>query len=111
MKFFEEIIRWENRKKTLLFHLIFWTLYYLLFGLIWVKEGNYKASFHLEFVLLPARILAVYVTIYSLIPLLLLRQKFLKFVISYVGLLLACAVMQCFFIHFFYEDGSKLLLS
>lgn len=111
MKFFEEIIHWENRKKTLLFHLLFWTLYYLFFGIIWVKEGDYKASFHLEFVLLPARMLAVYVTIYALIPVLLLRQKFLKFIASYLGLLFTCAIIQCFFIYFFYENSSEFLFS
>jgi len=111
MKFFEEIIHWRNKKKTFLLHLFFWILYYLFFGLIWAKNGDYKSAFHLEFVLLPARMLAVYVTIYSLIPLFLLQQRFLKFLGSYLTLLLTCAITQCFFIYFFYENGTDWVLA
>lgn len=45
-------------------HISFWVLYYLLFSFIWASNKDYLASFFLEFVLLPIRVMAVYFTIY-----------------------------------------------
>ncbi|WP_420603728.1 LytR/AlgR family response regulator transcription factor [Flagellimonas sp.] len=85
-------------------HVVFWVLYYVLFGLIWVGDKGYLASFYLEFVLLPIRILAVYVTIYFLLPRFLLKRKFLNFFIGYGLTLLLGGILQRVFIHLFYED-------
>lgn len=85
-------------------HVVFWVLYYLLFGLIWVGEEGYLASFYLEFVLLPIRILAVYVTIYFLLPRFLLKKKFKAFLIGYGLTMLLGGIMQRIFIHLFYEE-------
>ncbi|SHG54420.1 LytR/AlgR family response regulator transcription factor [Flagellimonas flava] len=85
-------------------HAIFWVLYYILFGLIWVGEEGYLASFYLEFVLLPIRILAVYVTIYFLLPKYLLKRKFTSFFLGYGILLFIGGIMQRVFIHLFYEE-------
>ncbi|MEO9512285.1 MAG: LytTR family DNA-binding domain-containing protein [Flavobacteriaceae bacterium] len=85
-------------------HVVFWVLYYLLFGLIWVGEEGYLASFYLEFILLPIRILAVYVTIYFLLPRFLLKRKFKSFFIGYGLIMLLGGIMQRVFIHFFYEE-------
>ncbi|SNY94793.1 LytR/AlgR family response regulator transcription factor [Flagellimonas pacifica] len=85
-------------------HAIFWVLYYVLFGLIWVGDKGYLASFYLEFVLLPIRILAVYVTIYFLLPRFLLKRKFLNFFIGYGLTLLLGGILQRVFIHLFYEE-------
>jgi hypothetical protein len=76
----------------------------VLFGLIWVGDKGYLASFYLEFVLLPIRILAVYVTIYFLLPRFLLKRKFLNFFMGYGLTLLLGGILQRVFIHFFYED-------
>ncbi|WP_420320706.1 LytR/AlgR family response regulator transcription factor [Flagellimonas sp.] len=85
-------------------HAIFWTLYYVLFGLIWVGEEGYLASFYLEFILLPIRILAVYFTIYFLLPRFLLKRKFREFFAGYALTLLFGGILQRIFIHLFYED-------
>ncbi|WP_422861761.1 LytR/AlgR family response regulator transcription factor [Flagellimonas sp. W118] len=85
-------------------HAIFWVLYYVLFGLIWVGEGGYLASFYLEFVLLPIRILAVYFTIYFLLPRFLLKRKFKEFFAGYAMTMLIGGVLQRVFIHLFYEE-------
>ncbi|MEP3571825.1 MAG: LytTR family DNA-binding domain-containing protein, partial [Flavobacteriaceae bacterium] len=74
------------------------------FGLIWVGEEGYLASFYLEFILLPIRILAVYVTIYFLLPRFLLKRKFKSFFIGYGLIMLLGGIMQRVFIHFFYEE-------
>ncbi len=85
-------------------HAIFWMLYYVLFGLIWVGEEGYLASFYLEFILLPIRILAVYFTIYFLLPRFLLKRKFKEFFAGYAIALLAGGILQRIFIHLFYEE-------
>lgn len=85
-------------------HSIFWVLYYLLFGLIWVGAEGYLASFYLEFILLPIRILAVYITIYFLLPKYLLKRNFKGFFFGYALTLLLGGILQRVFIHLFYEE-------
>lgn len=85
-------------------HVIFWTAYYVLFGLIWVGEEGYLASFYLEFVLLPLRILAVYLTIYFLLPKYLLGKRYIPFLLGYAIVLLSGGILQRVFIHLFYEN-------
>ena len=86
-------------------HILFWIAYYIFFSLIWAtNQGGLKASFFLEFILLPIRISAVYVTIYYLLPNFLIEKKYLKFILGYALLILVAAVLQRIFIHFFYED-------
>ncbi len=85
-------------------HGIFWTLYYILFGLIWVNDKGYLASFYLEFILLPIRILAVYTTIYFLLPRYLLKRNFLGFFTGYTLTLVLAGILQRVFIHLFYEE-------
>ncbi len=85
-------------------HVLFWVIYYIAFSLIWATEKGLAASFFLEFILLPIRMMAVYVTIYYLVPRFLIKRQYRKFAIGYVGLILVAAVFQRMFIHFFYED-------
>ncbi len=93
-----------DEKKKIMIQVVFWILYYILFGFIWVKGVDYKSSFYLEFILLPIRIFAVYFTILYLIPQFLLPKKFLKFVVSYMVLLCFAGIAQRFFIYFFFDD-------
>lgn len=88
----------------ILTHVIFWVGYYILFGLIWARDGEYMESFYLEFVLLPIRILAVYLTIYFLLPRYLLKKKYLGFLLGYGLILLIGGLLQRVFIHLFYEN-------
>ena len=85
-------------------HVVFWILYYILFGLIWVGDKGYLASFYLEFVLLPIRILAVYMTIYFLLPRFLLKRRYIGFLVGYGITLLLGGILQRVFIHLFYEE-------
>ncbi len=89
-------------------HIVFWVAYYLLFGFIWVDKEGYLASYYLEFVLLPTRILAVYLVIYFLLPNFLMNRKYKVFFIGYFLVLILVGVLQRVFIHLFYEN---LLLS
>ena len=96
----------------ILTHVLFWFGYFLLFGFIWAQDGNYLDAYALEFVLLPARIMAVYVMIYLLIPRYLENERYLKFGISYVELLLVSGMIQTI-ITYFYQgmSDSSLTLS
>jgi len=85
-------------------HVFFWVTYYVVFSLIWAANQGITASFFLEFILLPIRIMAVYVTIYYLLPNYLLKKKYLKFIAGYGALIFIAAILQRIFIHFFYEN-------
>jgi two-component system, LytTR family, response regulator LytT len=90
-------------------HAIFWLGYYIAFGFIWMEpEQGYFASFYLEFVLMPVRILAAYCMIYFLIPNYLVARQYQQFFIGYAVLLLIAGVLQLVFSHFFYH---RLLLN
>jgi len=100
-----------NKNQKLALHFLFWVVYYVLFSFIWAKNGNYKDSFYLEFILLPIRILAVYLTIRYLIPQFLLKKKFTKFLLFYLLSIIVLGFMQQGFIHFFYNAQSETTIS
>jgi len=69
-------------------------------------------GYTLEFVLLPVRIMAVYVMIYMLIPRFLEREQYMKFGLSYVLLLLVSGILQTLIVYFYRgADDSVLTLS
>lgn len=85
-------------------HLSFWLVYYVLYSLIWMKpDTGYFGSFYLEFMLLPARMLAVYGTLYVLIPRYLLNKRFFTFIAVYVLLLALASGVQALADYFFYQ--------
>ncbi len=90
----------------ILTHVLFWLGYFISFGLIWSQDGDYYSSFYLEFMLLPVRISAVYLTIYVLLPRSLLQEKFLRFAGQYALLMLVCGVLQRVISHYFYEGNT-----
>ena len=96
-------------KSRFLTHAVFWLGYYLLFSFIWMKpEQGYFASFYLEFVLMPVRMLAVYCMIYFLIPQFLVVRQYRAFFGGYLALILIAGILQLIFSHFFYH---RLLLN
>lgn len=90
----------------ILTHVLFWLGYFISFGLIWSQHGDYYSSFYLEFMLLPVRISAVYLTIYVLLPRTLLQEKFLRFAGQYALLMLVCGILQRVISYFFYEGNT-----
>jgi len=90
----------------ILTHVLFWLGYFISFGLIWSQDGDYYSSFYLEFMLLPIRISAVYLTIYVLLPRSLLQEKFLCFAGQYALLMLVCGILQRVISHYFYEGNT-----
>jgi hypothetical protein len=86
-------------------HITFWLSYYVLFSLVWFKaDSGYFASFYLEFILLPVRMLAAYCMIYFLIPQYLIKKQFKQFFSGYLILLILAGVLQRLFSYFFYEQ-------
>lgn len=89
----------------ILTHGLFWLVYYVTFSLIWVRpENGYFASFYLEFLLLPARILCVYCVIYVLLPKYLLEKYFGSFLIYYIALLSVATSLQSAAVWYFYNE-------
>ncbi|TDF34968.1 LytTR family transcriptional regulator [Alteromonadaceae bacterium M269] len=85
-------------------HGVFWFVYYVVFSLIWAKpDQSLFASFYLEFILLPARILAAYGVMYLLIPKYLLVKRFKAFLANYALVLVLAASIQSIVIVFFYD--------
>lgn len=95
----------------ILSHSIFWLCYFLAFGFIWSQGGNYLDSYYLEFVLLPVRIGAVYLTLYWLMPRFLLKKKLIGMLVAYFMMLLSAALIQRLFTHFFYDQQTMLDLA
>lgn len=92
-------------KSRLLTHLIFWAGYYLLFSVIWYSpEKGYFASFYLEFILMPARILAAYAMIYMLIPNYLAARRYRGFCMGYGLLVLGAGLVQMLVGFFFFSQ-------
>lgn len=86
-------------------HALFWTGYYVLFSIIWMKpEQGLFASFFLEFILMPVRILAAYCMLYLLIPSFLLHRQYLYFALGYAALIMIAGFLQMFFGYYFYEN-------
>ncbi|WP_168796619.1 LytR/AlgR family response regulator transcription factor [Cognatitamlana onchidii] len=85
-------------------HVVFWVLYYLFFSVIWSTSHGLFYSFYLEFILLPIRIFAVYITLYLLLPNYLLKKRYFTFGLGYFLLIAVSAVLQRLFIYFFYDQ-------
>lgn len=82
-------------------HVTFWISYFLFFGFVWARNGSYYESYFLEFILLPIRIMAVYIMIYAIIPRFLEREKYLGFGLGYGLLLLVTGLLQNTFTYFY----------
>lgn len=87
-------------------HASFWLLYYLAFSLIWASpdRGGYFASFYLEFVLMPLRILASYCMMYVLIPAFLNHRRLTIFLFNYGCLIVGAGGLQLLIGHYFYDQ-------
>ncbi len=86
-------------------HVAFWLVYYLAFSFIWIKtDTGLYASFYLEFILLPPRMMAVYAMVYWLLPNFLLQKKFQQFILSYAALLIVSGCLLRIFDHYFYQQ-------
>ncbi|MDW3194518.1 MAG: LytTR family DNA-binding domain-containing protein [Cytophagales bacterium] len=90
-------------------HVLFWISYYVLFGIMGTENGDLFRSFEREFVAMPTRIGAGYLTIYFLIPRLLLKERYFLFgsgYLSLLGLVMIGQRLACFYFHecFFMDD-------
>ncbi len=90
-------------QSRILTHVVFWVLYYICFSLLWANDGNYHRSFGLELVLMPLRMGASYLTIYLLMPRFLLRDQILRFIGSYLVVMIVGGILQRALTFFFYD--------
>lgn len=110
-------MRWKSDRWFL--HLLFWGLYLLSQALVFMRfyemenvvihpdtgeeiitrtvfPENFFQAFRAECVEIPGKLLAVYVNLYALMPLLLFRRRLGGYVAALIGLLAVCAVVQYF---------------
>lgn len=99
---------WSKTQKYI-GHILFWIGYYILFSIIWVREGDYIASFYLEFVYMPIRLLVTYAVILYLIPEFLTKKKLKEFLFLYGCILTIGSVLQNVFFYFFYEGNIQFI--
>ncbi len=108
------------KHRRLLLHLLFWVLYLLSQGFIWMNAfvtetaiispetgqeivtrttfpGTLLQSLQAEFMALPGRLFAVYTNLYLLIPLFLLKRRWLVYGLSLAGLMLIATTFQGLF--------------
>ncbi len=102
----KELYLFHSRVLT---HVLFWLAYYVIFGIMGIRDDDVFRSFELEFVSMPVRISLGYLTIYFLIPGLLLKERYLLFVSGYLGIITFAVLGQrlaCFYFHecFFMDD-------
>lgn len=70
-------------------HILYWFGLTIGFALIWATHDNdFLRSFTIQFFALPARMILVYTTLYILIPFLLLKKRFVFFILCYTILLI-----------------------
>ena len=92
-------------RSRFLTHAAFWIGYYVLFSLVWAKpEQGYFASFYLEFILMPVRILAVYCMLYWLIPAFLTKRRYSSFVMGYFSLVMLAGLLQMLISYLFFSQ-------
>lgn len=76
-------------------HLGYWLFIVGFFGLFWGSaNNNYGVTFTTELILLPGKILATYIYVYLTIPYLLLKRRYIIFVLSSLLNLTIIAILQ-----------------
>lgn len=76
-------------------HSAYWIFIVGFFGLFWGSaNNNYGVTFFTELVLLPGKMLATYIYVYLTIPYLLLKRKYLLFVLTSIASLALIALLQ-----------------
>ncbi|MEO0367423.1 MAG: LytTR family DNA-binding domain-containing protein [Pseudomonadota bacterium] len=84
-------------------HITCWIIFYIVYSLTWATEKGLVASFHMEFILLPIRIAAVYSAVYFFLPKLLIGNRAWLWLFGYVAFITLCAVGQRLSLYGFYE--------
>lgn len=92
-KHLRELFGMAFQIKNVKLHLIYWLGLVLFFTFIWGSyDHDYFRNFMVQLYSLPARLILVYGTILFLIPKFFLKEKYLKFFIGFIGLLIFSGV-------------------
>lgn len=82
-------------KRRWVAHLMFWLVYTLFFAILGEQRlEDIPRALVFELIQLPAKLVAVYTTLYWFIPRLLLKRNYWVFTLSLVAVVLACALLQ-----------------
>lgn len=89
-------------------HFAYWIFIVGFFGLFWGSANdNYEVTFFTELILLPGKMLATYIYVYLTIPYLLLKRKYLLFVLASIASLALIALLQRFLVFNFLIPYNK----
>jgi two-component system LytT family sensor kinase len=95
---------WPPKYKTVIQHLLFWLAYILYHVISYGWEFTDQLTFRLAPAIitatLPITIVITYVNLYLLMPLYYYHEKYIRYALSLVLLLLASGIMMRFFTHF-----------
>ncbi len=76
-------------------HVLFWLLYVLFFAVLGEQRlEDIPRAIAFELLQLPAKMIAVYITLYILIPRFLLQRSYLLFTLTLTALVIVCAFLQ-----------------
>ena len=85
----------ENKLPRIVKHIFFWLFYATFFATLWGSlEGNYTPEFQYQFLHLPEKILATYITLYWLLPKFLFRKRYIEFIVYLAINLMAAGFIQ-----------------
>jgi len=104
-----------NRQKILRFllHLLFWVFIVVFFTFIYgVRDGNYFEIFQILLGTLPLDIMYTYFLIYALIPVFLLKKRYIWFVVLFITTFTLMVILEWTINYFFlypsiYSDYEK----
>lgn len=86
----ERLINYYHEIPRIAKHVIFWLVFVSFYGLLWGSfQEDYGVQFLFQLIYLPEKLLAVYLTIYVLLPKYLLKEKYGAFFSWLILLLLA----------------------
>lgn len=76
-------------------HLLFWALFSLSFAVLeWGYNNTFSEALELEFIMLPVRLLAVYINWVYLIPILLYQGAIKRYLLAIVALLISVTILH-----------------
>ncbi|HWA33776.1 MAG TPA: histidine kinase [Cyclobacteriaceae bacterium] len=90
----------SHLKATWLLHAAAWLGYVMLHATIWRDHASFSKAFFDNVLLLPPKLLLVYVTLLVLVPKYLLTKRYTVFGIALAGLIMCATVINQFYIHY-----------
>lgn len=94
---------YKSNQQRILLHVLFWVSYVLFFSILWGSyDDQYYREFKVQALLLPGRMLIVYLNLYFLLPRFLLQKRYVQYILWLIPLTLLIGLQNRFMIYYFY---------